>query len=174
MLGFCTGPVLRARAGRLAQLVRALRSHRRGRGFESPAAHFLPGVSSETKAGAMHAETRGHSFCGPRDFCFPGRCLRGPWRGIARPCRPVRVRPISARTPIDKARRAVGWRATPPIGATLRRARRIQRLRKGRKNRRDRLRPEPFSGAFAAPAAPPAAPPAAAESAPPTPDPFRS
>ena len=42
MLGFCIGPDRRARVGRLAQLVRALRSHRRGHRFESCAAHYWP------------------------------------------------------------------------------------------------------------------------------------
>jgi len=46
----------------------------------------------------------------------------------------------------------------------------IVRLRKGRKNRRNRLRRQPFSGAFAALRAPAAA----AERALPTPDPFWS
>ena len=43
-LGYTRPRIERFMYGRLAQLVRALRLHRRGRGFESRSAHFHPAV----------------------------------------------------------------------------------------------------------------------------------
>ena len=176
MLGFSAGPVRRARAGRLAQLVRALRSHRRGHRFESCAAHSWPGFLRKPTPCDARENPR------PLFLWAAGFLLSGAWpaRALSRhrgtPCRPIWLRPIGARMPIARGGRSTRRAALSACSPLLRWLQRsaacvgIERLRKGRKNRCDRLQRQPFSWACAALGAPEAA----AKSAPPTPDPFRS
>ena len=97
MLGFSIGS--ERRCGRLAQLVRALRSHRRGHRFESCAAHFSAGFSAETSR-QQARETPPPRSRGGRGFCFSWR-----WLFIAVPT-VVKASATPARRPIGPERAA--------------------------------------------------------------------